>query len=217
MATQAPLKPPPPGAKKTGLKAVPKWVWIVAALLAVGVFIYLKRSSSSTSANTGVPPQGGGSGVDESQLSSDIAAQLAAALVGTPDQGGAVSSPDQSQLDQDLLALIQQSQGDYNSLVTQLVGSGLVGPGTPTQQTQPISVTGTQQFAPASTDPYNLGPSPFAVTAAPNTAGIAGIVNPGAPVPNVYLTSGQNITGYAGVIQPSPSITPSRTGPARAM
>jgi len=203
--------------KKTGLKAVPKWVWIGAAVLAVGVFIYLKRSSSSTSANTGTPPQGGGSGVDESQLSSDIAAQLAAALGGTPDQGGAVSSPDQSQLDQDLLGLIQQSQGDYNSLVTQLVASGIANPGVAGSQTSPVTVTGQTQFNPAPADPYNLGPSPFAVTAAPNTAGIAGIVNPGAPVPNVYSTSGQNITGYAGVFQPSPVITPSRTGPSRAM
>lgn len=182
------------------LKKLPKWAWAVAGLVVIGVWWYLHKSASSTT----TPAQG--SGIDDNQLASDLASQLEAAGVGgTPDQGGAVSSATDAEILADLQALLTQSYSQAGT-VSSTDGSGVFG-----SQSTPASQG-------AVTNPGGSQVTPqFIVPAAPNSAGIGYVVNPSSPTPQVYSPSGQNLTGYVGVLQPTPTPTPSRGGSAVAL
>jgi hypothetical protein len=114
------------------LKRVPKWAWVVAGLVAVAAFIYFRRQSQAGSTGataTGAGSDSTGTGVDESQLASDIGAQLAASMGGTPSSvdGGAIASPDNSALVGTFLQTQAQSFSDYLGAVETLAASGVGG------------------------------------------------------------------------------------------
>lgn len=189
---KSPPKPPPPRPSSPPsnrtvtpttnpqgrLFGLPKWVVVVIGILGVILAYYIykhSQNSSSVSSSTG--------GVDENQLASDIAAQLAATLGGTPNSTdlNATSPTDNSSL----LAELAQQQAESLQLLQQLVNTG-------------SGVGGT-------TSPTGGGTVPTDFTTIPTTnpLGIS-IVNPSSLTPQVYQ-GGTNITGIAGVIGGSPA------------
>lgn len=115
------------------LKSVPKWAWVAAGVVAIGVWYYVHKqaqagSTAATATGAG-NDNGSGTGVDESQLASDVAGQLSAALGGTPSSvdSGAVQSPDDSAVINGLLQLISQSQQEFSDYATSMHSAGVGG------------------------------------------------------------------------------------------
>lgn len=171
------------GLKGKGPLGIPKWGWIAILLAGVGLFIYLRRkSASSTSAST-TPPVGG-TGVDSSQLASDIAAQLAASLGGTPaaTDPNATGGMDWASFLDSLAAQQQAYLTQLESYISSLAAAGLGAPGTP--QTAPST-------PPPTTPPPPGTPAPGASPGFPTSGG-----------PAVYQTSSGQVT-VAGLFGPT--------------
>lgn len=204
------------------LKRVPKWAWVAAGLVAVAVFYYMhKRAQANSTAATAT---GAGSdtsgGVDESQLSSDIAAQLAAALGGTPPgtDSGAVQPQDDSALIEALLQMLGQSQAEFGQFATSMYGSGIYSGGaygpSPAGQDPSAQLGQGGLQAPSYGSP---GPSQPAPVYSPIPSGFYGT----APVGGVYSAAYNPSSGYTltpqGITIPSTNYgTPSKplTGPS---
>lgn len=193
--------------KGKGPLGIPKWGWVGLALLAVAIFIYVKRKSASSVSSSTSPPQGSdASGVDPSQLASDIAAQLAAAMGGTQPQTdpNAYQSPDLAAFLQALAAQEQDFLDQFGQNLTGLTAGGIAPSWysqPPQWYTQPPSLPGapanaqTQAGAPGSpytpSGAYNLGePIGSFTTLATGPNILSGGYQTGQPVYAQYSPSG---------------------------
>lgn len=106
---------------KFDVKAVPKWGWVAIAVGMVAVFWYVKHRGGNTAATAAGP------GADPSQLSSDIAAQLAAALGGSPasTDPNAVGGSDNNAMLAELLAQQGQSLQDFLANISAMSAAGI--------------------------------------------------------------------------------------------
>jgi hypothetical protein len=106
------------------MQNVPKWVWIVGAVLAIGAVYYLHRANTASAAPSSASP-----GVDESALASDIAQQIASSIANQDSsQDTSGQGSDDSALLAELLAAegqTQQSEQDFLANYSQLVASGV--------------------------------------------------------------------------------------------
>lgn len=203
------------------LKRVPKWAWIAAGLTAVVVFYYFhKRAQANSTGATATNTQNTDGGVDESQLSSDIAAQLAAALGGTPQgvDNGAVSPQDDSALIASLLQMLQQSQDEFGQFATSMVGSGVGGAGQSPGSAFGVGATGPTATGGEVTSPAQAAPAAQpAPVYSPTPSGFI----PVAPVGGIASAAYNPSTGFTltpqGVAIPSTNYgTPTKplTGPS---
>lgn len=113
-----------------------KW-WAVVLLMGVLVFWYVKRKGGNTAAqSTNTANTSDDLGVDEGQLASDIGAQVAASLGGTPgDESGGF---DASWL-ADLMQQNEQSLEDFIANQSAIAGSGVTAVGGSAAPTVPSS------------------------------------------------------------------------------
>jgi hypothetical protein len=176
------------------LKRVPKWAWIVAALVAVGVFYYMRHRAANNSTGaqsagaSASDSLGSSTGVDTSQLASDVAGQLGSSLGGTPPSysSGAVSPVDNSQLYATMLQMQAQSFSDYLGTLAPILSAGIV----PTSSgTVPGSSDGGPTTAPGA--PATSNPQTPTGPAAAKPAAFGGIVS------KVKTKTGAIITTYA--------------------
>lgn len=109
---------------KTGKRflGLSPWAWAGVIALGVVVFLYV-RHRNSVANMSGTNDQNSGA-LDEGQLASDIGAQVAASLGGTP--GGDTGGFDASWL-ADLMQMNTQSLEDFIASQSQLAGSGVNG------------------------------------------------------------------------------------------
>lgn len=170
-----PKAKPGGGMKAKGPLGIPKWGWLVLLAGGVVLFIVLKKKSSSASASA-TPPVGQ-TGVDSSQLASDIAAQLAASLGGTPSQDG-TSGMDWASFLDNLAAQQQAYFTQFESYLSNLSAAGLGAPGTPQTAPPTPPPPGAPPGSSPSSTPTSGGPSIYQTSSGQVTlTGLAGPTN----------------------------------------
>lgn len=181
------------------LKNVPRWAWVVAALVAIGVFLYLRHRGSSAPAGTTT--------ADPTDT---------AALGGTPDPGiggGAGMSAggsDYGQLLNDLSEQQAQFYADYLANQNGLDGAGITPADWQDLTTQLLAqISSRNTIGTASGNPVYRSPS-----GAMFTVGVSGATQPAYVGPGGGLVSP---TTYAGLgVTPQP-ITPGMVQPPLPM